>query len=164
MKYTIEEVSKIVKKQKSCGKEVGLITGCFDVLHIGHVRLFKFAKKHVDYLVIGLDNDKTVLLTKGKGRPINSIQHRLETISELRNVDIAFKIKGVVDYKKACDAELIYSDVVRKICPDYLITSKKADHYWRIKKMRAKHLRVKFLAYTQNRITSSTEIINKLIK
>jgi len=73
-------------------------------------------------------------------------------------------IEGTVDYKKARDAELIYSNVVRKICPDYLITSKKADHYWRIKKMRAKHLRVKFLAYTQNRITSSTEIINKLIK
>jgi len=90
MKYTLEEVSKTAKKQKSCGKKTGLITGCFDVLHIGHIRLFKFAKKHVDCLIIGLDNDKTISLTKGKNRPINSIQHRLETISELKSVDMAF--------------------------------------------------------------------------
>ncbi|MFA6518746.1 MAG: adenylyltransferase/cytidyltransferase family protein [Candidatus Shapirobacteria bacterium] len=161
---TLEQVSKKVRQQKKLGKKVGLITGCFDVLHFEHIRLFKFAKKHIDFLVIGLDNDKTISLTKGKDRPINKLQHRLEVISELRCVDAVFAIEEVVDYRNPYDAELVYSKVAHDISPDYLITHKKADSYWKIKKERAKHLQIKFLVGTGDKSISSTAIFDKQTK
>lgn len=162
MIFTLKEISKKVKKIKKSGKKVGLITGCFDVLHFDHIRLFRFAKKHVDFLVVGLDNDKTISLTKGKGRPINKLQHRLEAISELRSVDAVFVIEGIVDYKDTENAELLYSKVVREVAPNYLITNIKADPYWKIKKQRAKRLQIKFLPDRREKSTSSTTIIDKL--
>ncbi len=53
----LSKIPAIVKKCQSGGGRVGLITGCFDVLHIGHIKLFKWAKKRVDLLIVGLDSD-----------------------------------------------------------------------------------------------------------
>lgn len=69
------------------GKTVGLITGCFDVLHLGHLGIFQFAKKHVDILVVGIDSDEAVKATKGPTRPINTQKHRCQLVAELISVD-----------------------------------------------------------------------------
>jgi len=161
---TLKEISKKVKEQKKHGKKVGLITGCFDVLHFEHIQLFRFAKKHVDFLVVGLDNDKTISLNKGKNRPVNSINHRLQVISELRSVDAVFEITGAVDFRDNAQADLVHQKVLDALKPDYLITNIKADDYWKEKKERVKHLHTKFLPLKLDRHTSSTAIIDKLTK
>lgn len=65
--------------------------GCFDILHIGHIKLFEYARSLGDKLVVGIDGDKRVKLLKGNNRPINSEQHRkilLESIKYIDNVYI----------------------------------------------------------------------------
>jgi D-beta-D-heptose 7-phosphate kinase/D-beta-D-heptose 1-phosphate adenosyltransferase len=64
---SLSNLGKILLKLKKQGKTIGLITGCFDVFHIGHVETLNFAKKHCDILIVGLDNDRTVAINKGGG-------------------------------------------------------------------------------------------------
>ena len=67
------------------------INGCFDVLHRGHIELFKYAKSLGDRLIIGIDSDKRVSELKGHLRPINSEEDRkffLESIQYIDKVDI----------------------------------------------------------------------------
>lgn len=61
--------------------------GCFDVLHVGHIRMLEFAKSHGDKLVVGIDTDERVRLNKGKDRPVNTQNHRAEILRSLKFVD-----------------------------------------------------------------------------
>ena len=54
------------------------VNGCFDVLHVGHIRLFKYAKSIGNYLRVGIDSDERVRLLKGKARPYNNQNIRVE--------------------------------------------------------------------------------------
>lgn len=61
--------------------------GCFDVLHRGHIELFKFAKSLGEYLVVGLDTDERVRTSKGLTRPFNNIEDRIEMLSAIKYID-----------------------------------------------------------------------------
>lgn len=74
-----------IRKQ---GARVVLANGCFDVLHVGHVRYLKGAKAEGDLLVVGINSDKQVAALKGSGRPIIGEQERAEIIAALEPVDL----------------------------------------------------------------------------
>ena len=57
--------------------------GCFDILHRGHIELFRYAKSLGDELIVGIDTDKKVKKDKGKGRPINSLNDRIMMLNSL---------------------------------------------------------------------------------
>ena len=61
--------------------------GCFDVLHRGHIELFKYAKSRGDKLIVGVDSDKKVRKDKGKGRPINNQEDRIEMLRSIKYID-----------------------------------------------------------------------------
>lgn len=61
--------------------------GCFDILHIGHIKLLEFAKSQGDYLIVGIDSDERIIETKGQGRPINNQKNRLEFLKSIGVVD-----------------------------------------------------------------------------
>jgi len=61
--------------------------GCFDVLHRGHIELFKYAKSLGDYLVVGLDDDVRVRASKGGNRPINNLEDRIEMLRSIKYID-----------------------------------------------------------------------------
>lgn len=84
---TLEDLKKIVQGEREKGKRIVFTNGCFDILHIGHVRYLKEAKALGDILIVGLNSDSSVRTLKGKGRPINSQQDRAEILSSLRYVD-----------------------------------------------------------------------------
>lgn len=71
-----------------------LTHGCFDVLHIGHIKLLKYAKSLGDELVVSLLSDRYVTIAKGEGRPIHNIWERMEQIAELRCVDRVVVVDG----------------------------------------------------------------------
>jgi len=57
------------------------VNGCFDILHRGHIELFKYAKEHGDYLIVGLDEDVRVSANKGPTRPVNNLKYIDEVVS-----------------------------------------------------------------------------------
>jgi len=74
-------------RQRYPGKNIVLTNGCFDLLHVGHVRYLRAAKKLGDVLVVGLNGDASVRELKGPNRPINSEGDRAELLSALQMVD-----------------------------------------------------------------------------
>tara|TARA_R110000824_G_scaffold157392_1_gene330840 strand:- start:56 stop:445 length:390 start_codon:yes stop_codon:yes gene_type:complete len=61
--------------------------GCFDILHRGHVELFKYAKSLGDCLVVGVDDDERVRASKGDDRPINTLEDRVEMLRSIKYID-----------------------------------------------------------------------------
>lgn len=72
---------------KKSSLKIGFVNGCFDVLHVGHIRLLKFAKSKCDKLIVGIDSDTRVQQLKGSDRPFNSQALRREILLELKSVD-----------------------------------------------------------------------------
>ena len=68
-------------------KIIVFTNGCFDILHVGHIRLLKKAKSLGDCLVVGLNSDKSIQRLKGKGRPINEEAYRMEMLLAIKYVD-----------------------------------------------------------------------------
>jgi len=69
------------------GKRNIFVNGCFDVLHLGHIRLFEYAASLGDRLVVAIDSDSRVTEMKGSHRPINNQEARLEFLMALKWVD-----------------------------------------------------------------------------
>ena len=61
--------------------------GCFDILHRGHIELFKYAKSLGDYLVVGVDTDERVRAAKGDSRPFNTIEDRVAMLESIKYID-----------------------------------------------------------------------------
>lgn len=81
---------KTVKSWQQQGEIVVLVTGVFDVLHIEHFRFLSQAKKAGTRLIVGIERDSAVKQIKGPTRPIYSQTDRLEQVSLIKPVDIAF--------------------------------------------------------------------------
>jgi len=69
------------------GKRLALANGCFDLLHVGHVRLLAEARRHADLLVVALNSDSSARALKGEGRPYVPLTERLEVVAALADVD-----------------------------------------------------------------------------
>ena len=82
-----ENIREVVKKIQDSGKTVVTTNGCFDILHVGHVRYLQKTKSFADFSVILLNSDKSVKSIKGKGRPINNEDDRAEILCALSCVD-----------------------------------------------------------------------------
>lgn len=87
---TLGAVAALVKKEKKRGKKIVTTNGCFDILHIGHIRSLQAAKALGDVLVVGVNSDASVRSLKGKERPIIPERERAEVIATLDPVDAVF--------------------------------------------------------------------------
>ena len=61
--------------------------GCFDVLHRGHIELFKFAKSQGDFLIVGIDTDERISKAKGSNRPFNRLDDRITMLESIKYID-----------------------------------------------------------------------------
>lgn len=82
-----EDIRALVDKAHQEGKTVVATNGCFDILHVGHVRYLEKTKSFADYLIVLLNSDKSVRSIKGPTRPINNENDRAEVLGALRCVD-----------------------------------------------------------------------------
>ena len=69
------------------GSRIAFANGCFDLLHVGHVRYLQAAREQGDVLVVGVNSDRAVTALKGKGRPLLPAEARAELIAALESVD-----------------------------------------------------------------------------
>lgn len=84
---TLNELKRIVEGLKSEGKKIVFTNGCFDILHLGHIRYLRGAKKLGDVLIVGLNSDESVQALKGEKRPIMPQEDRAEILASLSFVD-----------------------------------------------------------------------------
>lgn len=103
------EIMDIVRALKSEGKRVVFTNGCFDILHVGHIRYLKEAKGFGDVLIVGLNSDSSVSRIKD-GRPIIPEDQRAEVLSSLY----------MVDYVVIFDEDTPYK-LIKEIEPDVLV-------------------------------------------
>lgn len=82
-----EEVKALIDNLHKNGKTVVTTNGCFDILHVGHVRYLEKTKTFADVSIVLLNSDKSVRSIKGPTRPINNENDRAEILSALRCVD-----------------------------------------------------------------------------
>jgi len=84
----LEELSDRCEKLRSAGKKIVATNGCFDLLHVGHVRYLQAARAFGDLLVVGLNGDRSVHELKGAGRPLTTQSDRAEILAALVFVDL----------------------------------------------------------------------------
>lgn len=81
------ELKEILRRLQAEGKTVVFANGCFDLLHVGHVRYLAAARALGDVLVVGINGDAGVAALKGDGRPLQSAGDRMEIVASLACVD-----------------------------------------------------------------------------
>lgn len=104
-----KELKAEIEKCRSKGKKVVFTNGCFDIIHIGHIRYLNSAKKFGDILVIGLNSDNSVSKIK-PGRPIINESQRAEVLASL----------NMVDYITIFDEDTPY-ELIKYLKPDILV-------------------------------------------
>ena len=107
---TWDEMSSIISELKNNDKKIVFTNGCFDILHIGHVKYLEKAKNFGDILILGLNSDNSTQRLKGKNRPINTQDDRAYILASLEMVDY------VVIFNE--DTPL---DLIKLIRPDVLV-------------------------------------------
>ncbi len=84
---TLDEVRRRVEAARAGGRTIAFANGCFDVLHVGHVRYLEGARGEADVLVVGVNGDASVRRLKGEGRPVLPEADRALLVAALRAVD-----------------------------------------------------------------------------
>jgi rfaE bifunctional protein nucleotidyltransferase chain/domain len=84
----LEELSNRCEKLRRAGRKIVATNGCFDLLHVGHVRYLRAARAFGDILAVGLNGDQSVRQLKGAGRPITTATDRAEILAALECVDL----------------------------------------------------------------------------
>ena len=84
---SINELAEISAKLQREGRRLVVTNGCFDLLHVGHVRFLQAARALGDALAVGVNGDTSVRALKGAGRPLNNEQDRAEVLAALAGVD-----------------------------------------------------------------------------
>jgi rfaE bifunctional protein nucleotidyltransferase chain/domain len=82
-----EELKQRVAAWRAAGDSITLANGCFDLLHVGHVRYLHAAKRIGGRLIVAINSDESVRALKGKGRPLMPAEERAEILSALADVD-----------------------------------------------------------------------------
>lgn len=80
------ELAEAVERERAAGKTIAFANGCFDVLHVGHIRYLQDAARVADVLVVGVNGDESVRVLKGEGRPVMPEDERAEIIDSIRGV------------------------------------------------------------------------------
>jgi rfaE bifunctional protein nucleotidyltransferase chain/domain len=84
---SVDQLARIADELRAAGKKLVVTNGCFDVLHVGHVRYLQAARKLGDALAVAVNGDASVRSLKGEGRPVNRETDRAEILAALRCVD-----------------------------------------------------------------------------
>jgi D-glycero-beta-D-manno-heptose 1-phosphate adenylyltransferase len=90
----LPELMEQIARDRAAGCTVALANGCFDILHVGHVRYLEGAAAEADRLVVAVNDDDSVRMLKGEGRPILAAADRAELVSGLRAVDYVVVFQG----------------------------------------------------------------------
>ena len=147
------DLNDLLKRLKEQGKTIVTTNGCFDILHVGHVRYLEKAKSFGDVLIVALNSDKSVKSIKGESRPINNENDRAEVLSGLKSVDYVV----LFDEDSPIDLLLQIKPDVHTKGADYTIESLPE-----AKGIMEAGGRIEFISFVEGK--STTSIIEKMRK
>lgn len=124
---TLKQAEEIIKRLKNGAKTVVLAGGCFDILHLGHLRFLEKAKKEGDILLVALEHDETIKRLKGKDRPINPQKDRARILSALKVVDYVVLLPPM-------ESHADYFSLVKNLKPDVIAVTSGDPHLEQKKK------------------------------
>ena len=107
---SFEEIDAVVKRSRANGKKIVFTNGCFDILHVGHVKYLQVAKSFGDILIVGLNSDASVSRLKGPTRPVNIAEDRAYLLAALEAVDFVVPFSEDTPY-----------NLIKMIEPDTLV-------------------------------------------
>ena len=106
----INNLLKKIKLFRENEKRIVFTNGCFDIIHSGHIRVFKKCRSLGDIVIVGLNSDSSVRRLKGPKRPINDQKDRAEVVDSIRYVDYVVIFNELTPYK-----------IIKMIKPDFLV-------------------------------------------
>ena len=162
---SLKDINSRLKVARKQGQTVGFVEGVFDVLHLGHVELVEFAKKHCDVLVVGVASDAYVRSTKGPDRPIFKQMDRCKVLAALSATDFILKENNPPAILESKKAENYLHKVTRTVKPDVVVVSDVTDRNPEAKKARAEEIGAKFIVQKDPRPSknsSTTQILDIL--
>ena len=127
-------------------KKTVWVNGCFDVLHRGHIELFKYAKSFGDNLVVALDTDEKIKKEKGDDRPYNSLEDRKEMLRSIKYID------GVLDFSSKERLE----HLIKLVEPDIMVVGSD----WKGKDIVGGQYAKKIIFFERIEKYSTTNILN----
>jgi len=104
---SLDELRQIVATLRASGRKIVFANGCFDLMHVGHIRYLQNARALGDVLILGMNSDAGVTALKGKGRPLQTQEERAEILASL----------DCVDYVLLFDA-LTVDGILKELRPD----------------------------------------------
>jgi len=142
---TQAKLKKILAELRQERKRIVFTNGCFDLLHVGHVKYLAKAKRMGDVLVVGLNSDSSVRRLKGKGRPILAQKDRGEILAALESVDYVTIFKEDTPHK-----------LIRLVRPDILVKGAdyRADNIVGVEFVRSYGGEVKTIPLVKNKSTN----------
>ena len=147
-----KEIADIVQNERKSGKTFAATNGCFDILHVGHVRYLQKTKSLADYSIVMLNSDNSVKMIKGPERPINNEQDRAEILNALSCVDyvVLFEEKSPAGLLEAIKPDIYTkgADYTLETLPERDIVLKN-------------NIKVEFIDFVKGK--STTNVINKCL-
>jgi rfaE bifunctional protein nucleotidyltransferase chain/domain len=149
--YPAAEIVKIRRRLRNQGKKVVFTNGCFDLLHAGHVRLFREARRLGDVLIVAINDDASVRRLKGPSRPIFPLAERWEILGAIEDIDFLTSFPEDTPQK-----------IIAAVLPDVLVKGGdwKPDQVVGRTEVEAAGGRVAIIPYVEGHSTSS--IIRKI--
>lgn len=152
--YDYEQLETIVKGLKTAGQQLVLTSGCFDIVHVGHMNTLKNAKQLGDVLMVCLSSDEQIKKLKGETRPINNYQDRIDLFKAVNYVDYI-----ILYNEENIDKEYTLDCIMNMVDPDYWV---KGDDYT-VEDILKKHPSLKNISLFKNvENKSTTRIIQKI--
>ena len=151
MKKIFKDIDVFVSKIDISDKKVVFTNGCFDILHLGHLRLLKKASQMGDVLVLGLNTDTSIKILKGEERPINNQNYRSEMLEYFDFIDY------IILFNNETPLELII-----KLKPDILVKGGDYKEEEIVGHEFMKRNKGKIVVFDLLEGLSSTSILNKL--
>jgi len=148
----LDTLLPLPKQARAQGKKIAFTNGCFDLLHVGHIRYLQEARSFGDLLVIAVNTDKTVGDLKGDGRPVVPASERMEVLAAFEFCDYVFEF-----------FEPTPIEVLTLILPDVLVKGGdwSADQIVGRELVEANGGKVERITFTKGR--STTNVIEKIL-
>lgn len=159
----ITTLHTLAKKRKNDTSEWVLVTGCFDILHLGHIEFFQFAKKLGSRLIVGVDNDTNITANKGNDHPFFTLKDRMFVLSELESIDWIFPIEETFSYNSE-KANKMLEQVLSTLNINTLVIHKTGEVAYQRKKLICEKLDIQMISDTREKLSSSTKIAQYLFE